>query len=302
MEQSELVAAFEGGTIAPEDFTHADHVHVAWELAHRYGMEEGLRRLITGIARAAEKAGRPQAYHVTITRAWFLLITGVDDLRSAPELLDKTILSRYYSAERLTEGHDRWVEPDLHPLTLPLPAAADRSVDLAEVFNAVPTAVGVLATRSGDHVHATTVSSITLISLQPALVGVFLANGSRALEHVRRANGFALSVLASDQRDLAERFASRSRPEGAAQFAEVAHHAGEFGPIIEHAAVSLGCRVHALHPIGDHHIVVGEVGSAEGTPAKHPLLRHARTYIRGSKSSLHDDDSLAEQDSANLPS
>lgn len=281
MDQCELVAAFEDGTIASDDFPHAHHVHVAWGLAHRYGAAEGLQRLISGIRQMATRAGRPQAFHMTITKAWFELIAGVDDLNSAPELLDKTILSRYYTPGRLADGRDRWLEPDLHPLTLPLPPATVQPTDLKELFGSVPTAVGVLTTRSGHTVHATTVSSITSISLQPPLVSVCLANDSRALELVRSADAFVLSVLASDQKDLADRFASKGRPTGAAQFTDVPHHSGDFGPVLEQTVASLSCRLHAAHPCGDHHIVVGEVASAEGSPHKHALLRHAGTYIPG---------------------
>jgi hypothetical protein len=121
--QSELLDAFERGSIGSDEFPHALHVHVAWGLARRYGPDEGLRRLIDGIRQMAVRAGRPMVFHLTITKAWFELIASVDDLAGAPELFNKTILGRYYTPGRLAEGRDRWVEPDLHPLTLPPPAA-----------------------------------------------------------------------------------------------------------------------------------------------------------------------------------
>lgn len=280
MNQAELIAAFEAGTIDSAEFPHAHHVHVAWGLSHKYGTEDGLRRMIAGIKQMAARAGRPEAFHMTITQAWFELIAGVDDLHSAPELLDKSILGRYYTPERLAEGRDRWLEPDLHPLRLPLPAARELPIELKEVFGSVPTPVGVLTTRSGHAVHATTVSSITSISLQPPLLSVCLANNSRALELVRDAGSFVVSVLASDQGDLADRFANATRPSGTAQFTGVPHHSGDYGPVIEHTAAFMGCRLHATHPCGDHHIVIGEVAAAEAFPRKHALLRHAGTYIQ----------------------
>jgi hypothetical protein len=115
MNQSELLTAFEAGTIESADFSHAHHVHVAWGLAHHYGTDDGLQRMISGVRQIATRAGRPDAFHLTITKAWFELIATVDDLRCAPELLDKTILSRYYSPGRLAEGRDRWVEPPVEP-------------------------------------------------------------------------------------------------------------------------------------------------------------------------------------------
>jgi hypothetical protein len=126
-----LVDDFEAGTLDNSEFPHERHVQVAWGLAQKYGGNEGLDRLIAGIRRIATRAGRPDAYHVTITRAWFQLIAPVEDLSEHEELLDKTLLRRYYSPDRPAAGRELWLEPDLHPLELPPPAAP--SVDVSSV-------------------------------------------------------------------------------------------------------------------------------------------------------------------------
>ena len=113
MNQSELMTAFESGTIESADFPHAHHVHVAWGLAQKYGAQEGLQRLVSGIRQIATRAGRPEAFHLTITKAWFELIATVDDLHSAPELLDQTILSRYYTPTRLTAGDALYLDSEM---------------------------------------------------------------------------------------------------------------------------------------------------------------------------------------------
>lgn len=117
----QLLAAFEAGAIGPADFPHERHVRVAWLCARAYGREVGLARLEAGIRRIACEAGRPEAFHVTITRAWFELIAAADELAEHEELFDKTLLGRYYSPGRLDAGRDCWVEPDLRPLRLPPP-------------------------------------------------------------------------------------------------------------------------------------------------------------------------------------
>jgi hypothetical protein len=101
MNQSELMTAFEAGTIESADFPHAHHVHVAWGLAHHYGTDDGLQRMISGIRQIATRAGRPEAFHLTITKAWFDLIATVDDLHSAPNCS-----TRPYSAA--TTAPDAW--------------------------------------------------------------------------------------------------------------------------------------------------------------------------------------------------
>jgi hypothetical protein len=223
----ELVAAFEAGTLGADEFPHARHVQVAAALARRYGPSEGLERLIAGIRGLATRAGHPEAYRVTITRAWFELIASVEDPAEHDELFDTTLLERYYSPERLAAGREQWLER------------------------------------------------------RPPLVSVCLASGSRTLELLRRADAFTLSVLASGQDDIAARFADRDRPAGDAQFGDTPHHMSPFGPIVDGAAVRLGCELSTQFDCGDHHIVIGAVRSADATANLHPLLQHDGIY-RGS--------------------
>ncbi len=114
----DLIADFEAGRIANEEFPHERHVRVAWGLARRYPRDEALRRLSAGIKDIARRAGRPDAYHETMTRAWFELIAAAEDVDHVPELLDKRLIGRFYSPARLVAGRDRWLEPDLRPLQL----------------------------------------------------------------------------------------------------------------------------------------------------------------------------------------
>jgi hypothetical protein len=114
-----LMEAFEAGKVEGDAFPHESHVRVAWALAQRYGPEDGRRRMSRGIREMALRAGRPGVYHETITRAWFELIAQAPDLDRAPELFDKRLLGEFYSPERLAEGREQWLEPDLRPLRLP---------------------------------------------------------------------------------------------------------------------------------------------------------------------------------------
>ncbi|GHD79438.1 hypothetical protein CLV85_0918 [Salinibacterium amurskyense] len=125
MTDDELITTFEDDTIAPAAFSHERHVRVAWLLARKYGEADGFARLVVGITSMAVRAGKPDAFHLTMTRAWFDLIALVDDVDAAPELLDKSIIKRFYSPERIAAGRAQWLEPDLNPLQFPLPAAAE---------------------------------------------------------------------------------------------------------------------------------------------------------------------------------
>jgi hypothetical protein len=113
----DLVDAFQAGAIKGSEFRHEHHVRVAWGLARRYGREAGLGRMIAGIREMGARAGHPEAYHHTITRAWFELIADAEDLAEGSILFDRKLLSGYYTPERLSEGRECWVEPDLRPLS-----------------------------------------------------------------------------------------------------------------------------------------------------------------------------------------
>ena len=125
----ELVEAFESEEIPPAEFTHGRHVRVAWALSRRYPPDEAYARLAAGLRSFARRAGRPEAFHETMTRAWLELISQSADLEANPELQDRGLLARYYSPPALAAGRGRWVEPDLKPLVLPSPSPAAGSRD-----------------------------------------------------------------------------------------------------------------------------------------------------------------------------
>jgi hypothetical protein len=121
----DITAAFEAGEIAGSDFPHEAHVRVAWTLAHRHPHEEAYRRLASGIRAMAAKSGRPDAFHETITRAWFELIADTPVLDDDSVLFDRGLLRRFYSPERLAAGRHEWLEPDLAPLAAPAVGSAE---------------------------------------------------------------------------------------------------------------------------------------------------------------------------------
>jgi hypothetical protein len=109
---------FEAGRIAGSEFPHERHLQIAWGLSRRYRHDEAYDRLSAGIRDIASRAGVPGKYHETMTRAWFELAAQAESIDAHPELLDRSLLSRYYSAERLEAGRHEWLEPDLAPLSL----------------------------------------------------------------------------------------------------------------------------------------------------------------------------------------
>ena len=122
---ADLARRFESGELEPECFRHADHICVAWELLSRHPFFEALTRLRAGLKQLAARAGRPGAYHETITLAFLAIVyerlnkTGGSDWErfagDNPDLFDKNALRALYSTPRLTSPAARlgFLLPDL---------------------------------------------------------------------------------------------------------------------------------------------------------------------------------------------
>jgi len=140
------------------------------------------------------------------------------------------------------------------------------------------TGVTVLTTRAGDQDHAMTASALTSVSLEPLLVLVCVEREARFHDAVVEAGIWGVSVLSSQDRPAADWLATRGRPLHG-QLDRIAHHFGtQTGvALLDGALSSFECRTVAVHPGGDHSIVVGEVVSV--TSATHP--GDALLYYRG---------------------
>lgn len=123
-----------------------------------------------------------------------------------------------------------------------------------------------------------TVNSFTSVSLDPPLVLFCLDNRSESLSAFLDAPGFALSILSADQRALSNSFA---RDPAATRWDGVAAVTGRGGaPLIQGALAVLDCAHHAIHPAGDHTILIGRVLGYANQPGA-PLL-----YYRGGYAAL----------------
>lgn len=71
--------------------------------------------------------------------------------------------------------------------------------------------ITVVTTQAIEGAYGVTVSSFASLSLNPLLVTVSINRSSVLLGYIRSAGAFAVSVLASDQQQVAEYFAMRER-------------------------------------------------------------------------------------------
>jgi flavin reductase (DIM6/NTAB) family NADH-FMN oxidoreductase RutF len=123
-----------------------------------------------------------------------------------------------------------------------------------------------------------TVSSFASLSLNPLLVTVSINQSSPLLEYVRSVSAFAVSVLASDQEQVARYFAASGRKPESAGFSTVPTTAQQTGaPIIEGCLSWFDCTLEDILPGGDHEILVGRVAGAGGCTGE-PLVYWAGEY------------------------
>ncbi|MFO6430864.1 flavin reductase family protein [Erythrobacter sp. W302b] len=157
-----------------------------------------------------------------------------------------------------------------------MPASApDRSADtraFRQVMGQFATGVAVISlVPPGGGVSAMTINSLVSISLDPMLVSWSLQNSASLYEAYAGAEAFAFSILAESQQALARRYAARG--DSALDPADFAP--GPSGlPVIRGALAHIACRRFALHPAGDHTLILGAVsGIAEAdTASGRPLL------------------------------
>lgn len=113
-----------------------------------------------------------------------------------------------------------------------------------------------------------TVNSFSSLSIDPPMILWSLDNRSNNLGALKAASHFAVNVLASDQMDLSNNFATREED----KFAGVEIFDGKCGmPLLKSTVAHLECKNVNQYPGGDHTIFVGEVEHFEISNKK-PLL------------------------------
>lgn len=126
----EFRRAFEAGAFAPADFSHRQHVRLAYVYLVDSDVNLALDRMRAALVCFLSHHGIPATkYHETLTRAWILAVhhfmhrspdaSSADDfIDRNPMLLDSKIMLTHYSADLLFSDAARsgFVEPDLDPI------------------------------------------------------------------------------------------------------------------------------------------------------------------------------------------
>ena len=149
--------------------------------------------------------------------------------------------------------------------------------ELREVMRRFPAPVAVVTAELDGERFGLTVGSLVSLSLEPPLVGISIGKDSSSHEPIRRAEGWAASLLGGSQTDVARHFARSGIPP-VALWAGVGVRAGARGPLVDGAIGWLECLTVSEHDVGDHTIFVGQVESIELGAAADGLVYRGGEY------------------------
>lgn len=133
----------------------------------------------------------------------------------------------------------------------------------------------VTARAANGRLVGLTANSFNSVSLNPPLVLWSLARAAGSMAVFSTGSHYAINVLAADQQELAQRFASK----GVDRWAGVSHSEGVAGaPLLAGAAATFECFNRSRYDEGDHGIFVGEVERCTHHPDASPLLFHGGRF------------------------
>lgn len=142
-----------------------------------------------------------------------------------------------------------------------IPDAAHQR-DFRAALGQFATGVTIVTTQTVDGPLGITANSFASLSLDPPLVMWAPGKFSRRFQAFAEAERFVIHILAADQLPLAQHFARDGRD---FDIPDLDFGAGDV-PLLPGCLVRFHCTGHAVHPGGDHAIVVGAVARVTSRP------------------------------------
>ena len=138
------------------------------------------------------------------------------------------------------------------------------------------TGVTIVTARSASgELVGLTANSFNSVSLSPPLVLWSLSQAAGSMAALSQGSHYAINILAADQKELAERFASKRED----RWSDVLFTEGSSGaPLLAGAAASFECFNRSRYEEGDHVIFVGEVERCSHREGAAPLLFHGGKF------------------------
>ena len=122
------------------------------------------------------------------------------------------------------------------------------------------TGVTVVTMKAGETLWGMTANAVTSLSLDPPLVLVCVDKTTQTHQYLKQAGAFAMNILAEDQQELSNRFATP----GPKEFSDLDFVDGETGsPVLGGTLGYVDCRLREVLAGGDHDIFIGEIVDGE---------------------------------------
>ena len=133
----------------------------------------------------------------------------------------------------------------------------------------------VTARTAAGELVGLTANSFNSVSLNPPLVLWILSRMAGSMAAFSTGSHYAINILAADQKDLAQRFATRRED----RWSGVEFTEGTAGaPLLCGAAASFECFNRSRYEEGDHVIFVGQVEHCSTRMGASPLLFHGGQF------------------------
>lgn len=145
------------------------------------------------------------------------------------------------------------------------------------VMRHVPTGVVVVAAETEAGPVGLAVGSFVSVSLEPPLVGFFVAHASTTWPVIEPLGRFTVNVLGEEDEATCRAFAMS----GGNKFAGVTWHPSPMGsPVLDTALAWFDCTTTSITDAGDHRFVLADVHDLSVRTAGRPLVFCHGTYQR----------------------
>lgn len=143
-----------------------------------------------------------------------------------------------------------------------------------QIMGRFATGVTVVTTVHDGVFSGLTANAVASLSLSPPLVLVAVERNAHSHAYMTKGRVYAMNILAENQADLSQRFATR----GPKEFGDLKYTIGATGaPILDGTLGYVDCKVVEILTGGDHDIFVGEIVAGE-TREGRPLLYFGGAY------------------------
>ncbi len=146
-----------------------------------------------------------------------------------------------------------------------------------DAISRLASGVAIVAAGQGHDIAASTVTSLSSLSIEPPAVMLALMRNSRTLAAIRRDRVFGIDILSAGQEAVADAMAGRL---GEKSFdADWLPGSAGAPPRLRRSLAHLSCVLAEVHDWTSHAILVAHVTSVEHDADAQPLLHWNRRYL-----------------------